>query len=187
MSRTLVLLLFAEMCYCDKWDIILSSLLLPSLYYYSLHLPLSVGVSLKLRGELLPNDSFVDVDDIMYTGPSGFTDLPSNRNPRDEALKCVTDLVDCCGTESGSTITRTVRGNWYPDVVTLGNGGGQFRVNRGPNEVIDGAQVYGSVRLYRFFTPPQRGRYCCELPNAADPSVNQMLCAIICKFNTQLL
>ena len=144
----------------------------------------AVGVSLMLRGEVLSNNSFVDMDDIMYTVSSG--DAPSNRNPRDEALKCVTDLVDCCGTEPGSTV-RTMHGDWNPDGVTLGSGGGQFRVNRGPNEVIDGSQVYGSVRLYRFFTPPQRGRYCCELPNAADPSVNQMLCAIICKFNTQLL
>ena len=136
----------------------------------------AVGVSLMLRGEVVPNDSFVDLEDIMFTGPSGSTDPPSNRNPRSsEALTCVTDLVDCCGTESSSGTTRTVRGDWYPDIVTLSGGSGQFRVNRGPNEVIDGSQVYGSVRLYRHYTPPQRGRYRCELPNAADPSVNQTL------------
>ena len=148
--------------------------------YYSLHLSLSVGVSLMLHGVVIPNNSFVDIDDIMYTGPSGFTDLPANRNPR--ALTCVTDLVDCCGSESGTA--RTVRGDWYPDVVSTS---GQFRVNRGPNEVIDGSQFYGSVRLYHHYTPPQRGRFRCELPNAADPSVNQILYANICEFITQRL
>ena len=144
----------------------------------------AVGVSLMLRGEVLPNDSFVDMDDIMYTRSSG--EAPSNRNPRDEALTCVTDLVDCCGTESGTV--RTVHGDWYlPDGIPLGSGSGQFRVKRGPNEIIDGTQFYGSVRLYRFYTPPQRGRFRCELPNAADPSINQTLYAIICEFITQLL
>ena len=141
-----------------------------------------------IRVEVLSSDSFVDIDDIMYTDYQQ-RDLPSNRNPRDEALKCVTDLVDCCGTESGTV--RTVHGDWYlPNGSRVGfdtRFGRGFKANRGPNEVIDGSQVYGSVRLFRSYTPPQRGRYCCELPNAADPSVNQMLCAIICKFNTQLL
>ena len=138
-----------------------------------------------LRGEVLPNDSFVDIDDIMYTDYHR-TDVPSNTNPRDEALKCVTDLVDCCGTEPGTF--RTVRGDWYPDRVSLGSGRGEFRVNRGPNEVLNnGSQVYGSVRLYRSYTPPERGRFRCELPNAADPGVNQTLYAIICKFITRLL
>ena len=150
----------------------------------------AVGVSLKLRGEVVPNDSLVDIDDIMYTGPSGFTDLPSNRNPRDEALKCVTDLVDCCGTESDTV--RAVHGDWYlPDGTRVAEGsyggGRQFLVFRGPNEVIDGSQFYGSVRLYRRYTPLERGRFRCELPNAADPGVNQTLYAIICKFITRLL
>ena len=56
----------------------------------------AVGVSLRFRGEIIPNGSFVDLDDIMFTDPDRAPDLPSNMNPRDEALKCVTDLLDCC-------------------------------------------------------------------------------------------
>ena len=118
----------------------------------------------------------------MYTSPGSdpcCNDLPSNTNPRDEALKCVTDLVDCCGTESGTK--RTERGDWYfPDgrrVGFDGNGPVSFQANRGPNEVINGQTVqYGSVRLYRRYgAPPERGRFRCELPSAANFSVNQTL------------
>ena len=124
----------------------------------------------------------------MYTAPVPCcNDLPSNRNTRDEALLCITDLVDCCGTESGTV--RTERGNWYfPDgnrVMELSNNDARFRVNRGPNELLsNGAQVNGSVRLYRRYSPTQRGRFRCELPNAANPSVNQILYVNICEFTT---
>ena len=95
----------------------------------------AVGVSLVLRGEVLPNDSFVDLDDIMYTASSeALSDVPSNRNPRStEALTCVTDLVDCCGTESGTM--RAMRGDWYfPDGsrVEIGGSAPAFQANRGP-------------------------------------------------------
>ena len=54
--------------------------------------------------------------------------------------------------------------------------------NRGPNEVINRQTVYGSVRLYhRYSNPPGRGRFRCELPSAANPSVNQTLYVNICK------
>ena len=151
----------------------------------------AVGVSLQFRGETIPNGSFVDLEDIMYTDPDGASDLPSNRNPRDEALKCVTDLVNCCGIESDTPpgIMHAEHGDWYyPNGSRVGltdNGSGYsvaFQVNRGPNEVIDGRTVYGSVRLYhRYGAPPGRGRFHCELPSAANPSVNQTLCANICK------
>ena len=145
------------------------------------------GVSLKLRGMALPNNSIVDLDDVMYTVPgTSLSDLPSNTNPRDEALLCVTDLVDCCGTEPSSSTVRTVRGDWYfPDGSRVGLGGGAsaFQANRGPNEEINGQTVYGSVRLYRRYSnPPGRGRFYCELPSAAEPSVNQILYANICEF-----
>ena len=95
----------------------------------------SVGVSLRFQGETIPNGSFVDLDDIMYTDPDGAADLPSNRNPRDEALKCVTDLVDYCDAP------RTGCGYWYypsGSRVELAKNGCSvaFQVNRGPNEVI---------------------------------------------------
>ena len=128
----------------------------------------TVGVSLMFRGATIPNNSFVDIDDIMYTSPENpcCTELPSNTNPRDEALLCVTDLVDCCDTP------RTVRGDWYyPDgrrvelnpAATV-----TFRANRGPYEETNGQTHYGSVRLFRRYgSPPGRGRFRCELPSAA--------------------
>ena len=81
----------------------------------------------------------MDFDDILNIG-SGPSYIPSNRNPTfaDASLQCITDLVDCCGTESG--IVRTVHGDWYlPDGRRVRFGGGtRFLVNRGPNEVING-------------------------------------------------
>ena len=97
----------------------------------------------------------------------------------------MTDLEDCCDAP------YTVRGNWYhPDgrTVLSDNTGGQkpaaFLINRGPNEVINGRQFYGSVRLFRRWgSPPERGRFCCELPSAADPNVNQTLYVSIGEYN----
>ena len=149
----------------------------------------AVGVSLRLGRETLPSDSFVDFDDTLYIGGGPG---PTNRNPDSNgalgaALECITDLVDCCGTEpdTPSGIMRTERGDWYfPDGTRVGEfgAGTRFMVNRGPNEVINGEQFYGSVRLFkRFSGPPGRGRFRCELPNAANPSVNQTLYVNICE------
>ena len=142
------------------------------------------GVSLWFRGVTIPNNSLVDFDDVMYTSPRlCCNDLPSNNNPRDEALLCVTDLEDCCDHP------RTVRGDWYyPDrrkIELNPKASITFRANRGPNEIINGRQFYGSVRLFRRWSnPSERGRFRCELPSAADSNVNQTLHVnILCKFN----
>ena len=129
----------------------------------------------------------MDLEDIMYTVPLGLqSDLPSNTNPRDEALLCVTDLEDCCGTEPSSSTVRSVHGDWhFPDGSRIGFGGSGavFQANRGANEEISEQTVYGSVRLYhRYSAPPERGRFYCELPSAVNPSVNQILYANICEF-----
>ena len=52
-----------------------------------------------------------------------------------------------------------------------------FQANRGPNEQKKNRQtVYGSVCLYcRYGNPPERGHSHCELPTAANPSINQTL------------
>ena len=119
----------------------------------------------------------MDFGDLLYT-------VHDNQNPtnanglHDQTLVCVTDLEDCCDTP------RTVRGNWYlpnGDVVT-NTGGRAFHSNRGPNEERIGQQFYGSVRIFRRYTPPQRGRFRCELPSAADPNVTQTLYANIGEF-----
>ena len=62
-------------------------------------------------------------------------------------------------------------------------GSAEFLINRGPNEVRNGRHFYGSVRLFhRWSSPPERGRFRCELPSMADPSVNQTLYANIGNF-----
>ena len=137
---------------------------------------ISVGVSLKLHGVAIPNNSLVEFDDLLYrraTDPD-----PTNANGlHDRGLVCVTDLVDCCDAP------RTVRGDWYyPDgsVVPFDVPGGRavaFRRNRGPNEIRSGRQFYGSVRLFRRWTPRNRGRFRCELPDANN--VTQTLYANI--------
>ena len=87
---------------------------------------------------------------------------------------------------------RTVHGGWYfPNGDRVGFDmeiNGQFQANRGPNEIINGQTVYGSVRLYRRYgRPPGKGHFRCELPSTADPSVNQTLYVNIGKFSVLLL
>ena len=142
----------------------------------------TVGVSLKLQGVTIPNNSLVDFHDILRRTTSNRQN-PTNNHPElhDQALLCITDLVDCCSSPE--------RGNWYypnGNVVLHDTDGynAAFRTNRGPNEVIAGRQFYGSVRLFHRYTPPERGRFHCELPSAANPNVNQTLYVYIedCEF-----
>ena len=91
-------------------------------------------------------------------------------------LQCQTDLVDCCNSP------RTQRGDWYyPNgtVIDFDAVGGtlNFRRNRGPNGPYGpgGQMVYGVVRLWRIGIPPERGSFRCEIPSAADQTVNQIL------------
>ena len=125
----------------------------------------------------------MDLEDILYWAPgsSCCNELPSNARPEihDGALLCVTDLEDCCDAP------HTVHGDWYypnGSIVPTGGIGGphSFLTNKGPNEVINDRQFYGSVRLFRRWSnPPERGRFCCEIPSAADPNVTQTLYANI--------
>ena len=113
---------------------------------------------------------------------------PINANGlHDQTLVCITDIEDCCDAP------HTVRGDWYyPDGNVIQNDtdgrSSAFRRNRGANEVINGRHFFGSVRLFCRWSPRQRGRFRCELPSAADPSVNQILYAnigeVIFKFST---
>ena len=137
----------------------------------------------------IPDNSLVDLDDILYRAPDypDQNESPTNARPdlHDGALLCVTDLEHCCDAP------RTVRGNWYyPDGQTavpssgsnnyITGGLSSFLINRGPNEVRNGKQFYGSVRLFRrWSSPPERGHFRCELPSAADPNVTQTLYANI--------
>ena len=117
----------------------------------------TVGVSLVVQGISVPNNSLVDVDDILYT-ENGDVE-PSNSAHHYEALLCVTDLVDCCQASS--------LGTWYfPSGTIVQNVGSHtFRSNRGQNELKGGHQFYGSVRLFLRYSNQIRGRFRCELPD----------------------
>ena len=94
-------------------------------------------------GVTTPNNSLVDLDDVLYHAPNhqDFNEPPTNAQTHlhNGALLCVIDLVDCCDTP------HTVHGDWYyPDgrtvpndnIVTPIGGPAEFLINRGPNEVI---------------------------------------------------
>ena len=122
----------------------------------------------------------MDFDDLLYT--TNDNENPTNGNGHDQTLVCETDLVDCCDAP------HTVRGNWY-----FPNGDAvasterfEFHSNRGPNEAATTGQL-GSVRIFRRYTPTERGRFRCELPSAADLSVNQTLYANIGEFKIKVL
>ena len=123
----------------------------------------------------------MDVNDILQF-PESSTTTPANDNEyHNQSLLCLTDLEDCCDDP------RQRRGTWYyPDgtEVTLNTGSNNFRRNRGPNQVLNDQQFYGSVRLYRRGNPTERGRFHCELPNAANPFVNQTIYVNICELIT---
>ena len=126
----------------------------------------------------------MDVDDILQFPESSST-APANDNEyHNQSLLCLTDLEDCCNDP------HPRRGSWYyPDgsEVTFNTGSNSFQRNRGPNQVLNDQQYYGSVRLYRRGNPMERGRFRCELPNAANPFVNQTIYVNICELITTKL
>ena len=142
----------------------------------------TVGVSLELLGVTLPNNSLVDFDDILNIPSSqpGLVPFQGNGLAR-LTLQCQTDLVDCCNDP------HTQRGSWYlpGSTVPLGfdSGGSTFRRNRGPSVVNDAGEIttHGVLRLWRRDSPPERGRFLCEMPNAAN--ITQILYFHICELN----
>ena len=152
------------MFYCSPWAY--------RIFDEILHIT-SVGVSLELLGQVIPNNSLVNLDDLQYHPNNN---QPTNGNGQ-QTLMCVTDLVDCCEPP------RTVRGDWYyPDggTIVFNTRGATFQRNRGANEVINGQHFFGSVRLWRRYTPLERGLFRCEIPDANG--VNQNLYVNICEF-----
>ena len=124
-------------------------------------------------GATIPSDSFVDFDDVLNIGGGAYP--PKNHPNAARALVCLTDLVDCCAAP------RTVRGDWYfPDGRTVRSFGGAytFLATRDAND----GTYQGSVRLFHRYRPSGRGRFRCELPSAANSSVNQTLYVNICEF-----
>ena len=107
-----------------------------------------------------------------------FTIMPSAsyKEYHDEALLCLTDLEDCCNSP------HTKHGHWYyPNGSTVSfddMNSNTFQRNRDANQIINDQRFYGSVRLFRRGVPSERGRFRCELPNAAD--INRIFYANIC-------
>ena len=117
----------------------------------------------------------MDLEDTLYTTRRDQAPTNDRTAQHDSTLLCVTDLVDCCETQR--------LGNWYfPDGTLVPmNAGFGFQSNRGNYENVNGRQFNGSVRLYRLYSPPTRGRFRCVLPNADN--VNQTLYAYIGKIS----
>ena len=136
-------------------------------------------VSLIVNGVATPNNSLVDLEDVLYTTAAYEAPTNSRATQHDSTLLCVTDLVDCCETQG--------RGNWYfPDetMVPVDTGHG-FRSNRGDYDVVNGRQFNGSVRLYLYYSSQIRGRFHCVLPNVDN--VEQTLYAYIGKISVNIL
>ena len=123
------------------------------------------GVTVDLNGLTLLNDSLVDFDDIPNVPTlGGVVD--------DSVLNCRTDLAACCNAAQENVYASV--GEWYyPNgtAVVFDTGGATFRRNR----------VLMNVRLWRRNTPPERGRFRCELPNAQN--VTQTVYVNICELN----
>ena len=123
------------------------------------------GVTVDLNGVTLLNNSLVDFEDI----PNPLTD---GGVVDDSVLNCRTDLEECCN-DALQNLPAPVGEWYYPNGTALDfdAGGATFRRNRG----------LMNVRLWRRNTPPERGRFCCELPNAQN--VNQTVYVNICELN----
>ena len=132
------------------------------------------GVTLQLHGVTIPNNSLIDIADLLYRTDQDPEPTIDN-GLHNRTLICVTDLEDCCASP------KTVRGDWYYNdgsVVQHNAHGSTFLKNRSPTRVINGQRFSGSVRLfYRWSGPPRKGRFRCELPVAANPDINQTLYA----------
>ena len=74
-----------------------------------------------LLGQTIPNNSLVNLDDLVYQAPvDGFREAPTNANGR-QTLMCVTDLVACCETQG--------LGSWYYPDGNRVTGGGWWNIS----------------------------------------------------------
>lgn len=111
--------------------------------YVSL-IAMHIGVSLKLGGSNITNDSYVNIDSIGMGG---------------NALLCQTDKQFCCG-------GKYQIGEWYfpnaskVEMLSVANvtSRSYFYRNRGK-------QI---VRLNRVMNPPERGRFFCKVPDSGN-------------------
>jgi hypothetical protein len=105
------------------------------------------GIGLSLHGAVIANDSYVNVNDI------GDQDH--------DALLCHTDKVSCCT----SMIGQQRAGEWYyPNGTTVGTIGQS--IYTGHTSYFFRSRLTQTVLLRRVNHPSERGKFCCEVPNA---------------------
>ena len=116
---------------------------------------LSSGVGLSLHGVVIANDSYVNVNDI---GDEDYN-----------AVLCHTDKISCCT----NMIGQQRAGEWYyPNgsrVRTVG-----YNIYAGHSSYFFRTRGTQTVVLKRERYPAERGRFCCEVPNAY--SLIQFIC-----------
>ena len=107
---------------------------------------------LSLGGMTIPND-----------GEIVFSDIGRDGNIDGRSLLCHTDRSGCCrGADASDGVAQ---GHWYrPDGTQIGS---YTQENNGTGNFFSRDRLTGVVRLNRFGNPPERGRFRCEVPNAA--------------------
>ena len=112
------------------------------------------GVYLSLNGETIPNDGYVV-----------FSDIGADAS----GLICNTDRSGCCRSSDADGLAQ---GEWYrPDGTQVGSFTQEDAANTGPRNFFSRNRGAGVVRLNSIGTPPERGRFRCEVPNAAGVMV----------------
>ena len=112
------------------------------------------GVYLSLYGVTIPNDGYVLASYIGFDS---------------SGLYCITDRSDCC--RSFDATDGVAQGHWYrPDGTQVGSFT-QEKDNDPTSNFFSRNRGAGVVRLNRVGDPPERGRFRCEVSNAAGVNV----------------
>ena len=125
------------------------------------------GLFLSLGGTPIDGDGFVDVDDI---GTHFNSTGPGNTK---YTLLCLTGNTACCASEY-------LNGDWYfPNGTRVGGISENHAAGRITN-IFARSRGQRKVRLSRFQSPSERGRFYCELIDIND--VNQTIYVNICEY-----
>ena len=111
-----------------------------------------------LSGVTIPSDGYV---------------LASDIGADSSGLNCYTDRSDCCRSADGPD--GVAQGHWYrPDGTQVGSFT-QEGANDPSRNIFYRNRDAGIVRLNRLGDPPERGRFRCEVPDAAGDLVNEFV------------
>lgn len=102
---------------------------------------------MSLHGTVIANDGYVNVNDI---GDEDYN-----------ALLCHTDKLSCCT----NTMGQQRAGEWYyPNGTRVANMG--YNAHIGHTSYFFRSRGTQTVHLKRERHPSERGKFCCEVPNA---------------------